>query len=111
MALAPVQRIVQAGLAPAYATPLASENITPARRLFLHVKNANAAPCVVTPDDTGRTAAGSAAVDPAVSVPATTGDRMIPLPLSLVNPSTGLIVVTFSVTTSVTAALIQGAED
>lgn len=107
MALAAVQPIVKAGTTPAYAAPLASENIIPAKGLFLHVKNANGSPCVVTPDDPGRTPAGSAAVDPGVTVPATTGERLIPLPLELVNPATGFITVTFSVQASVTVALFQ----
>jgi len=107
MALAAAQKIVQAGLAPAYAQPLASENITPAPGLFLHVKNGNASPCVVTVDDVGVTPAGSQPVDPAVSVPATTGDRMIPLSMAFRNESTGFIAVTFSIQTTVTAALLQ----
>lgn len=107
MALAAVQPIVKAGTTPGFAQPLASENIAPAPGLYLHVKNANGSPCVVTPDDPGRTPAGSAATDPAVSVPASTGEKLIPLPLELVNPATGFITVTFSVQTSVTAGLFQ----
>jgi hypothetical protein len=51
--------------------------------------------------------AGSAATNPTVSVPATTGDRMIgPLSPYLADPATGIITVTYSVTSSVTAALV-----
>lgn len=107
MALGAVQQITAAGIAPNYATPSASENISPDSGLFLHVKNANASPCVVTFTDPGRTPAGSAATNPAVSVPATTGDRMISVPATLTNTATGLIAVAFSVQTSVTAALLR----
>jgi hypothetical protein len=107
MALATVQTIVKAGTTPAYATPLASENIIAAEGQFLHVKNANASACVVTMVDPGLTPSGSVATNPTVSVPATTGDKLIPLDSHMQNSSTGLQVVTFSVQTSVTAALIR----
>ncbi len=107
MALGAVQQIVSAGLTPVYAAPSASENIQPDTGLFLHVKNGNASPCVVTFTDPGRTPAGSAATNPTVSVPATTGDKMIPVPIALAG-SNGLIAVAFSVQTSVSAALLRG---
>jgi len=99
--------MVEARITPAYAQPLASENIVGAPGLFLHVKNGNASPCVVTMVDIGLTPAGSPALNRTVSVPATTGDKMIPLDSNLIQPATGFIVVTFSVQTTVTAALIR----
>jgi hypothetical protein len=39
---------------------------------------------------------GSAIPDPTVSVPITTGDRMIPLIPAMADPATGLITVTHS---------------
>lgn len=107
MPLATVQQIVPAGLAPAFATPSSTENITPADDLVLHVKNASGSAVTVTLVDVGLTPAGSAATNQTISVPATTGDRMIALPYALMNPATGLIQVTFSATTSVTAALLR----
>lgn len=107
MALAAAQSVLTTGTTPAYATPLASENIAPAPNLFLHVKNASGSPINVTVDDAGVTPGGSAATDPIVSVPATTGDKMIALPTQYTNTSTGFINVTFSATTSVTAALLR----
>lgn len=107
MALGAVQQITVLGLTTAYATPLASESIVPSDDIFLHVKNANAAACVVTLTDPGTTPSGSAATNPTVTVPATTGDRMIYLPPSLANPTTGLITVAFSVQTSVSVALFR----
>jgi hypothetical protein len=109
MALGAVQQITAAGLTPSYAAPSASENLVPDSGLFLHVKNANASPCVVTFTDPGRTPAGSAATNPAVSVPASTGDKMIAVPVALTNTATGLIAVAFSVQSSVSVALLRGA--
>ena len=108
MALAAAQSLVIAGLTPAYAVPLASEAIVAAPNQFLHVKNTNAALTLVTIDDKGITPSGSAATDPSVSVPATTGDRMIPLAPTFSDPLTGLITVTFSnIAAGVTAAVIR----
>ena len=108
MALLTAQQIAKTGLAPAYSAVNASDTVTPQANLFLHVKNANASPCTVTLVDASKTPAGSAATNPTVSVPATTGDRMIgPLPEVMADVSTGLITVQYSVTASVTAALLR----
>jgi hypothetical protein len=108
MALAAAQTLSIAGTTPAYAAPLAMEVIQPDDGLFLHVKNTNGSSTVVGVVDTGVTPAGSAAVQPTVTVPATTGDRMIPLNRRFTNPATGTIVVSFSnVGAGVTAALFR----
>jgi hypothetical protein len=107
MALAAAQQIVATGLTPQYAAPLATEQIVPDEDLFLHIKNGNASACVVTFTDPGTTPAGSAATNPAVSVPGTTGDKMIAVNRNLMNPATGTIQVAFSVQTSVNAALLR----
>lgn len=108
MALAAVQPLVQAGTTPAYAAPAAFENISPAPRLFLHVKNTNASPTTVTIADPTLTPAGSAATNPTSVVPATTGDKMIPLSDQFTSPVGNFIVVQFSnVAAGVVAALLQ----
>lgn len=110
MALLSPQTVTKAGTTITYSTPASSDTIASASGVvqFLHVKNASGAPITVTLVDAGLTPAGSAATNPTVSVPATTGDKMIgPLPNSLASSSTGLITVTYSATTSVTAALIS----
>lgn len=110
MTLLSPQSMSRAGLAPVYSAVAASDTIAPVvgALLFLHVKNANAAADTVTPVDAGKTPAGSAAASGTVSVPATTGDRMIgPLVSTMADPTTGLITVTHSVTASVTCALVQ----
>lgn len=108
MALLTKQTVSLAGLAPAYAAVSASDTFTPGNNVFLHVKNAGGSPCtvnIVTPGNVS----GQAVADISVSVPATTGDRMIgPLPGSLVSdPATGLATVTFSFLTSVTVAVLE----
>jgi uncharacterized membrane protein len=108
MALLTQQQVVIAGLQPVYSAVNASDTITPDEDLFLHVKNANAGTCTVTLTDNSKTPGGSSATNPTVSVPATTGDRMIgPIPAVFQSTSTGLITVAYSVTSSVTAALLR----
>jgi hypothetical protein len=108
MALAVAQPIVQAGVTPAYAAPLSVENIAPDDGLFLHVKNTNASLTLVGIIDPGTTPAGSVATNPSISVPATTGDKMIPLNRRFTNPTTGLITISFSnIAAGVTAALLK----
>lgn len=107
MALLTTQQIVKAGTTPTYSAVSASDTITADTDLFLHVKNAGGSPDTVTLVDAGTTPAGSAATSPTVSVPATTGDKMIAIPQALVAASTGLITITHSFTTSVTCALMR----
>lgn len=108
MALLTPQQVTKAGLQPVYSAVSASDTIADiSPGMFLHVKNGGGSSDTVTQDDAGTTAGGSSAADPTVSVPATTGDRMIYIVPSFVNPATGLITVTHSFTTSVTCALIR----
>lgn len=105
MAMGAVQAVVGSGggTSAALATPLSTETVLPYDDLFLHVKNASGSPITVTLTDASVTPAGSAATNPTYTVPATTGEKFIAIPAQAVNPSTGLITVTFSATTSVTA--------
>lgn len=107
MALLAAQAVVAPSLTPVYTAVNSSDTITPDVGLFLHVKNANASACTVTITDAGTTPGGSPASNPTVSVPASTGDRMIPIQPGYVNPTTGLITVSYSITASVTAALVK----
>ena len=93
----------------AYATPNSTENIPASGQLILHVKNASGSSITVTPMDPGLTVGGTAALtaNNATTVPATTGDRMILLPASFINPTTQQIQVVFSATASVTGLLLS----
>jgi len=72
---------------------------------LLEIINASGTPDTVTISDSGTTPAGSAATNPNGSVPATTGDKIFFIEPSQVNPSTGLVTVTHTQTTSVTYKL------
>ena len=104
MALGAPQLLTKAGVAPTYNTPLATENVSVTTApLIVDVKNANAAACTVTLVDPGLTPGGSAAINPTVVVPATTGNMVILVPVQFVN--NGVVQLLFSIQTSVTAAL------
>lgn len=107
MALIAPQKIVSPSLTPVFAAVTASDTVAPGGLLFLHVKNTNAAACNVTIDPPGTLPQGVA--DPAnvVAVPATTGERLIPLLDKYADPVTGLATITYSVTAGVTAAVLS----
>lgn len=109
MALLTTQTVGATGTGPTYTAVNASDTITAdaGSKMFLHVKNANASACTVTITDASVTAAGSAAQNPTVTVPASTGDRMIALSALMAAPATGLITVSYSPTASVTAGVFR----
>lgn len=108
MALLTLQQMSFPSLTPSYGAVAASDTIANADdRTFLHVKNASGTIDTVTVVIPGNDQFGSAIPDPTVSVPITTGDRMIPISPAMADPATGLITVTHSQTTSVTCALVR----
>jgi hypothetical protein len=60
--------------------------------LIYHIKNTSGSPTTVTLTDPGATPAGSVAVNPSFSCPATTGDRMYKLGSAFQNAS-GIITI------------------
>ena len=109
MTLLATQTIVRTGLTPAYTTVTASDTFIPGAQVFLHVKNVSGTndTCVVqvlAGDPPGLTIA-----DISVTVPLTTGDKMIgPLPSQFfADPTTGLATVTHTQTTSVTSGVFN----
>jgi hypothetical protein len=104
------QVIDQDGLAPSYAAAAGGgDKFVPGEKTFLHVKNTSGAPItvtLVTPGDKS----GLAIADQTVSVPATTGDRMIgPLKKSLfADPAdSGKGSITYSGVTNLTVAVLE----
>jgi hypothetical protein len=87
--------VTRLGTTAAYATPAATENITTNAALVLHVKNTGSSG-TVTPQDPGLTPTGNAATNAAITIPATTGDKFIYLPASLINPATGQMQIVFA---------------
>jgi hypothetical protein len=107
MALLTAQQVAITGTTVTYATPTTSDTVAPDERAFWHVKNTNASTRTATVVVPGTTF-GQANADVAVTVGATTGDEMIgPLVPALADPSTGLITLTLSSVTDVTAAIVR----
>ena len=106
MALLTAQPIVVTGLAATYGAVSASDTVAADSGLFLHVKNAGGSSDTVTVVVPGTTY-GQNNPDYTVSVPATTGERFIPLYPAIADPTTGLITILHSFTTSVTCAVIK----
>lgn len=73
-------------------------------KTFLHIKKSGATDCTVTIATPG-TVDGLAVTDLTVTVPASTGDKMIgPFPRDIYNNASGQIAVTFSNVTGLTIA-------
>lgn len=107
MALLTMQQVVITGTTPSYGAVAASDTVVPDERAFLIVKNGSGTQdnaVVVVPGSTY----GQANPDVTTAVPITTGERWIgPLVPALADPTTGLITITHSQTTSVTCALVR----
>lgn len=108
MATLTTQVVALAGLAPVYSAAAAGSKIVCGERTFFHVKNTAGSTMTVTIGSTAKVR-GQAAADVVITVPATTGDMMIgPIVSDLFAGATdGLAAVTYSSTTSVTAAVIR----
>jgi hypothetical protein len=106
MALLTQQVIARAGTTPTYSAAAASTTVTCGDRSFLHVKNTNGSSMTVTVTATA-VVDGQACADLVVTVPATTGDKMIgPITSKLfASAADGVSAsITYSSTTSVTVA-------
>lgn len=105
MAALTPQFVSIAGTAPTYAAAGAGGDTVPSgERTWLHVKNGSASPITVTVTTPG-TYSGLAIADVSVSVPATTGERLIgPLPSNLFGNT---VDVAYSAVTTVTVAAFQ----
>lgn len=105
MALLATQSITRAGLAPSYAAAAGGgDTFTPDKNTYLQIKNASGGAITVTIVTPRNDAWGNAIADNTVSVPATTGDRLIgPFPAEVYgDPTTGLASITYSGVTSLT---------
>ena len=106
MALLAQQAVALTGLTPTYSAAAASTTVTCGERSFLHVKNTNGSSMTVTLTATAKVR-GQAAADVVVTVPATTGEKMIgPITADLFASAVDGVSasVTYSSTTSVTVA-------
>lgn len=111
MALLTLQSMVAAGLAPTtVAATGGGDTVALASatddRSFLQVTNGGGSPITVTLADPGATPAGNTATAPANSV-AAGATKLFPLNPALVNPSTGVISISYSAVTTVTVAAVR----
>ena len=108
MALLAAQQVAITGLTPSFAAATGGgDTVTPDDRVFLRVKNTDAASKTVTVVVPG-TEYGQARADGAVVVGATTGDVLIgPLVQDLANATTGVVDITYSAVTGVTVAAVR----
>lgn len=110
VALNATQDILISGRIPAYQAPNITDTFTFPNdgETFLHVKKTGAGSCNVTVVTPG-TVDGNAIADLVVSIPASTGDKMIgPFRPEIYNdPTTGLISCTFSEVTGLTVAVLR----
>jgi hypothetical protein len=108
MPLLTPQAVSLAGLTPVYGAAVASTTVPCDERSFLHVKNANGSSMTVTLTATGAVR-GQTAANVVITVPATTGDKMIgPITADLFAGTVdGTCAVAYSSTTSVTVALLR----
>lgn len=107
MAALTTQYILATGTAVTYGAVSASDTLTPGANVFLHVKNAGGSPDTVTIAAVGNEPWGVAKPSLTVSVPATTGDRMIGPIKAEWFAVNGTVTVTHSFTTSVTCAVVS----
>jgi len=112
MATLSTQVVNRAGLAPTYAAAAGGgDAMSCGSGMFLHIKNTGGSPITVTLNvPAARTYEPNVAItNPAIAVPATTGDKMIG-PVDAVtfqDPTTGLCSITYSGVTSVTVAAVN----
>ncbi|TDX61925.1 hypothetical protein EDE12_11226 [Methylosinus sp. sav-2] len=102
MSVLTIQNIVAAGITPSYQAATASDTIPGANgneRLFLHAKNTNASTATVTINPVSPTSAKIPGVGQVnvptiqVTIPATTGDKMIgPIPPAYID-ATGTVTI------------------
>lgn len=105
MAQLAIQSIAVTGTAPNYGAVTASDTVPADDRLALHVKNASGGSINVTTVIPGSTY-GQPNPDVVNAVAAGT-DKFIKVPVGAADPTSGLVTVQFSATTSVTAALLR----
>lgn len=105
-----VQQVSLSGIAPSFSAGDQANGHQFANdgRTFLEVKNTGGSACTVTIRANGYKIGGVTIQDQTVSVPATTGDRMIgPFDQSIFNQSGGVVNVDLSTGTGITIAAFK----
>lgn len=111
MATLTTQAIARTGIAPSYASAAGGgDACETGDDIFLQVKNASGGSITVTiaVPSSASTTPGVTYTNTTVSVPATTGDRMIgPISSIYKDPTTGLATITYSGVTSLTVGCFK----
>jgi hypothetical protein len=109
MALLTTQTISRTAITPTYGAVAASDTFVPGPNVFLHIKNAGGTQDIATFTVSAGDPTGLTIADVTVTVPITTGDKMIgPFnPQFFADPTTGLCTVAHSFITSVTCAVLN----
>ena len=104
------QRLLPSGITPTYTGSLLTANTYQIRNngnVLLHFKKSGAGDCTVT-IQTPKTIGGLAVSEQTVTVPATTGDKMIgPFPPNIYNDGNHDLNVTLSEITGLTVAVVE----
>jgi len=104
-----VQQITNSGITPSYAAATATDGDAFANDgdVFVHVKNVGGSPVTLTIQTPGKVA-GVDIAEVTVTIPATTGDKMIgPFDPTVFNQSDGKVYLDWSAVTGVTVAAIR----
>jgi hypothetical protein len=105
-----VQDCRATGITPSYTGSLSTENTYQVQNnghVFLHFKKSGAGAATIT-ITTPKTVGGLAVADQTISVPATTGDKMIgPFPPSIYNDADGILEFTSDEVTGLTVAAVR----
>lgn len=109
MAVLTVQQAVLAGLTPTYAAAsVGGDSFANDGRIFLHVKNSDSSSHVTTVASQKPTVPGYTPANNAVTVPITTGDKIIgPFDPTVWNDADGKVQVTYAAVTGMTVAAIR----
>jgi hypothetical protein len=99
------QTISSPAVTPTYATPSASDTITPDSGQFLHIKNGGTVSTITVVIPGNQPLSGVATTDNILVLTST--ERMVPLDPGYADPTTGLITVTYSSTATVTVGLFK----
>jgi hypothetical protein len=110
MATLVTQQVVRtgSGVTPTYNVAAAGgDKFSPGAGVFVHAKNTNASPRIITFATAGKLAEFDVA-DMTATIPATTGDKMIgPFPADIFAAADGLVAMTYDAETNLSIAVLR----
>jgi hypothetical protein len=104
------QQVVRtgSGVTPTYnPTSAGGDKFSPGASVWVHAKNTNASPRIITFATAGKLAEFDVA-DMTATIPATTGDKMLgPFPADIFAAADGLVAMTYDAPTNLSIAVLQ----